>query len=117
MQVAVVVIRNLNANLSLHITTAEKAAITTSWMEVLQEIVPESYLSESYNRAFADKTDGYPVTALEVKLAYEAIKNEEPLPLSAITLCNLCDSRGMVGIIVDGVARSKKCKHQKKEEK
>lgn len=58
-------------------TDLECAVIANEWSEVLIEIIPEDMLMKSYKRAFRDKTDTYPISHLNLKLAYENILEDE----------------------------------------
>lgn len=46
-------------------------------------VVPEAELQRSFDRAFADHTSNFPVSAYDLKVAYDAIISEEKAAVEA----------------------------------
>lgn len=47
------------------------------WCEALEACVPEDRLRDAYLRAFKDHASGFPLSAYEVKIAWERVREEE----------------------------------------
>ncbi len=64
-------------NLSSQMPTAEeKATRSESWARSLMGIVPESELQRAFDRAFADHSSNFPISAYDIKDAHERILDD-----------------------------------------
>jgi hypothetical protein len=58
------------------LTETEAGNRSLTWADVLFETVPEDFLYLSFNRAFEDRKDEYPLSAYSIKLAYQVLITE-----------------------------------------
>ncbi len=92
-------------------TDVEKAVRAETWAENLFDIIPERRLDDVFRRAFKDHTSDFPVSAYDLKNAWQRIRDEEyrnrekPVggePASA-ELCEKCFGTGMEAVYENGV--------------
>jgi hypothetical protein len=87
-------------------TDEEKAVRAETWAENLFDLIPENRLDDTFRRAFKDHTSDFPVSAYDLKNAWQKMKVEEfqsreqPVggePASA-ELCEKCYGTGMSAV-------------------
>lgn len=109
-------------------TDEEKAVKCEAWSRALMGVIPENRLQETFNRAFVDHTSNFPVSAYDLKTAWERIvadterKTKEAIEARALApsseaelLCRRCDGSGIEVIVSpDGEYRGHRpgCSHR-----
>ena len=71
------ILKTLSLANSPALTETELGQRSRDWAEVLSGVIPEHRINDAFNRAFRDHISNFPLTAYEVKTAYERIAEEE----------------------------------------
>jgi hypothetical protein len=102
-------------------TDNEKAIRAEAWARALMGIIPEHALQQSFRVAFHKQASGFPVSAYDLKNAYEAIRNgaaDQRQDAAKHTLANCpdCHGTGMKYVDVNGTQSGMvKCRHASME--
>lgn len=102
------------------LTETEAGDRARDWMEALAGIVPANRLNDAYLRAFRDHTSAFPLSAYEVKIAWQTIAAEELAANPVVTVnppgCERCLGTGVERAYdldghVIGAKAGKQCAH------
>lgn len=112
------ILKTLSLANSPALTEAELGRRSRDWAEVLSGIMPEDRINDAFNRAFRDHVSNFPLTAYEVKTAWERIAEEEaanrpPDDGKKHIDCGRCFGTGLVHVFdIDGKVKGVRAGNQ-----